>query len=698
MTAPMGDGNEIDLAEARECAPALAAELRRHERLYYLHDAPVISDEAYDEMFRRLVRLEERFPELRTVDSPTQRVGGTVLESLPSVAHAAPMLSLDSDVAVEALERFDGRVRKAIGDAVRYVVEPKFDGASVELVYEDGLLVRAATRGDGVRGEGVTENVRTISTVPLRLRTEERPAPALLAVRGEVIMHIEEFERLNAAQLAAGREPYANPRNAAAGALRQLDTRLTAERPLDIYVYDLLAAEPLELDSQWQVRQSFVDWGLRVNERAVRVGSLAEVIDYHRRLEADRDDIDYEIDGVVIKLDDLAARRVMGATSHHPRWAFALKFEPRRELTRVTNIIAGVGRTGTVTPVALMRPVEIGGVTVSRATLHNREEVARKDIREGDRVRVQRAGDVIPQVVERVKEPGRRRKPRYRMPEACPSCGTPLVERGPFSVCPNRFECPAQLVGRIVHFGSRHALDIEGLGEETARLLVDKGLVRQLPDLLTLEASQLTPLDGFAETSASALVEAIHKAAAVDLDRFLYGLGIPEVGRTVARSLARHFGSLGAVWAAADEQLQVIDGIGPRMAELIIAFFADPGSAAIVDTLLARGVTPGEQPPSPAATVEAAGGDGVADGKGAASAPLAGKRFVLTGTLEAFSREEARARIEALGGQVTSAVSGRTDCVVVGTEPGSKAARAARLEVEILDEAAFSELLGEPVG
>jgi len=676
----------IDLEQAEKRARELGEQLRRHEFLYHVQDSPEISDEAYDKLFRELVGLEESFPVLRTADSPTQRVGGAVLDSLQSVAHAAPMLSLDSDVAMEALERFDARVRKAVEEPVHYVVEPKFDGASVELVFEAGVLVRAATRGDGVRGEGVTENVRTISSVPLRLRTEVRPAPALLSLRGEVLMHIEEFERLNAELLAAGREPYANPRNAAAGALRQLDSRLTAARPLDIYVYDLLWAEPMEFASQWQLRQAFQDWGLRVNERAQRVASVAEMVDYHRLLEADRDDIDYEIDGVVIKLDDLAARRAMGATSHHPRWAFALKFEPRRELTRVMKIVASVGRTGAVTPVALMRPVEIGGVTVSRATLHNREEVTRKDIRAGDRVRVERAGDVIPQVVERVREPGRRRKPRFLMPARCPSCGTPLVERGPFSVCPNRFECPAQLAGRIVHFGSRHALDIEGLGEETARLLVEKGLVRQLSDLLTLEASQLTPLEGFAEKSATALIAAIKKASDADLDRFLYGLGIPEVGRTVARSLARHFGSLAAVRSAGEEALQEIDGIGPRMTEQILAFFTDPASAAIVDLLIARGVTPSAQPPAPetaAPAAEAIVGD----------APLAGKRFVLTGALEGFSREEARTRIEALGGQVTAAVSGKTTYVVIGADPGSKADKAARLGVETLDETAFNALL-----
>ncbi len=405
------------------------------------------------------------------------------------------------------------------------------------------------------------------------------------------------------------------------------------------------------------------------------MNGVDEILEYHRSLVEGRDDIGYEIDGVVIKLDDLAARQQLGATSHHPRWAFAFKFPPRKEITRLDKIISSVGRTGVVTPVALMRPVEIGGVTVSRATLHNREEVARKDIREGDKIRVQRAGDVIPQVVERVPEPGRKRSKPFRLPETCPSCDTPLVERGPFSVCPNSFDCPAQLVGRIFHLGSRNALDIEGLGDETAKLLVDEGLVKHLPDLFDLEAEQLLELDGFAEKSASGLVRSIRQASRAELDRFLFGLGVPEVGVTVARALARHFGSLAALREADEAQLEEVDGVGPRMSEQIVAFFREPRNAEILDRLLEGRIE--------LSRMETEAG----------SEELAGIRFVLTGGLQRLTREQAKNLLESLGAKVTGSVSSRTDYVVAGMDPGSKLAKAQDLGVRILDEEGLIELL-----
>ena len=513
--------------DARKRVEALRAEIRHHEHLYYAEDAPQISDEKYDKLFRDLKTLEERYPDLVTFESPTQRVGGQPLESFEQIDHAAPMLSLNSDADPEAARRFDERVRKALsGQDVSYVAEPKLDGASVELVYERGSLRRAATRGNGLRGEDITANVRTIQAVPLQLRDGRWPVPEFLSVRGEIIMQLDAFEKLNEQLINQAREPFANPRNAAAGALRQLDPRMTATRPLDIYLYDILASTNTDLQSQWETLATLKDWGLRVNDLPRRVESLEGLLEYHQELMDRRDDIGYEIDGVVIKLNPLGLREGLGTTSHHPRWAFAFKFPPRREITRVERIIASVGRTGAVTPVALMRPVELGGVTVSRATLHNREEVERKDIRPGDRVRIQRAGDVIPQVVERVAEVGRRRKPRFKMPENCPSCSTALIEKGPFTMCPNSFGCAAQLTGRLVHLGSRNALDIEGLGEETAKLLVSRELVRQLPDLFDLQSAQLVDLDGFAQKSAENLVEGIRKASHVELHRFLFGLGI----------------------------------------------------------------------------------------------------------------------------------------------------------------------------
>jgi DNA ligase (NAD+) len=650
----------------------LRTQIRHHDYLYYVKDAPEISDEAYDELFDELRSLEERFPDLVTPDSPTQRVGGVPLDKFPTIQHMAPMMSLDSSQDEAALRRFADRIRKATGE-LAYVVEPKFDGASVELVYENGLLVRASTRGDGRRGEGVTENVRTIASVPLRLR--DGGTKGLLAFRGEVIMRIGAFEELNARLMGEGQEPFANPRNAAAGSLRQLDPTITAQRPLDIFVYDLLAGGEDEIATQWEARAALKKWGLRVHPGGRRVTTVEEILDFHQDLYTRRDDLEYELDGVVIKVDDMVVRAQLGATSHHPRWAFAYKFPPRKEVTRVVGIIASVGRTGVVTPVAILRPVNLGGVTVSRASLHNREEIARKDVREGDRVRVQRAGDVIPQVVERVDEPGRKRGRVYTMPNRCPSCGTRLLERGPYTVCPNGFECPAQLVGRLVHFGSRDALDIEGLGEETAKLLVEQTLVQQLPDLFDLTPDQLVELEGFAEKSATNLVEAIQHSANVELHRFLYGLGIPEVGAATARDLAKHFRSFAKIRKASREDLEGVSGVGPKMAEQIAGFFENKRNQATLNQLLDGKVQLVELKTM------------------AAGAALEGKRIVFTGGLERFTRREAQELVESLGARAASSVSKETDYVVAGTDPGSKFDKAQQLGISTMTEDEFVEFL-----
>lgn len=662
----------MNRSQAEKRIRELRAQIRHHDYLYYVKDAPEISDEAYDELFEALKVLEEQFPEFVTPDSPTQRVGGIPLDRFPTIDHLAPMMSLDSSQEEAVLRRFDERIRKAVGDA-SYVVEPKFDGASVELVYEDGALSRASTRGDGRRGEGVTENIRTIASVPLRLRGGG--TAGRLAFRGEVIMRLRAFEELNERLMAAGREPFANPRNAAAGSLRQLDPKITAQRPLDIFVYDLLAGAEEEVETQWEVLSALKRWGLRVNEAARRVTSVEEILEFHEYLRARRDDLEYELDGVVIKVDDLALRRDLGATSHHPRWAFAYKFPPRKEVTRVLRIVPSIGRTGVVTPVAMLRPVTLGGVTVSRASLHNREEVVRKDVREGDRVRVQRAGDVIPQVVERVAEPGRKRGPAYEMPNRCPSCGTRLVERGPFTLCPNSLECPAQLAGRLVHFASREALDIQGLGDETAKLLVEKGLVGQLPDLFELAAAPLMELEGFADRSATNLVSAIRRSANTELHRFLYALGIPEVGAAVARDLARHFRSFERIRRASRSELEAVPGVGPKMAEQIEGFFRDDRNQTILDELLDGKVT----------LIEAK--------ETAGRAALEGVKVVFTGGLDRLNRREAQELVESLGGRVTSSVSKETDYVVAGTDPGSKLERAQELGVRTMTEDEFLAFL-----
>ena len=655
-------------------AEALREELRRHLHLYHVEDRPEISDAEFDRLYAELLSIEAAHPDLVTPDSPSQRVGSGPRSELPTAEHTAPMLSLDSTQDDDEVRRFDERVRKGLENEPQYLLEPKLDGASIELVYEEGLFVRAVTRGNGQTGEVVTENVRTIASLPLRLREQARPAPELLAIRGEVIMYLSAFEALNERMVEQGSETYVNPRNSASGSLRQLDSRITASRPLDVLAYDILLIRGTQLTSDEEGVQALGDWGFKTPERVELVSTVDEILQYHRRFDVDRDHLDYEIDGVVIKLNDLDAREDLGATSHHPRWALALKFEPRKEVTRIERIAVSVGRTGKLTPVALLRPVEVGGVTVARASLHNREEVSRKDVREGDMVRIQRAGDVIPQVVERVEEEGRERGAAFEMPDHCPACDTPVEESGPFTYCPNRFGCPAQLKRGIVHFGSRTGLDIEGLGEETANLLVDRGLVKELANLFDLTAEDLEPLDGFAEKSAANLAEAIQVKKTVELRRFLYGLGIPEVGATVARDLARAFRSFEGVDAATAEELEAVDGIGPIMSEHIRNFLDDKRNRDRIRAVLDRGMV--LIPPE-----DITGG------------AFSGQKFVFTGGLEGFARSEAKRLIEGAGGKVVGSVSGGTSYVVVGTDPGSKLAKAQELEVPVLTEADFVALL-----
>lgn len=653
--------------------------LNRHSHLYHVDARPEISDAEYDRLFRRLRDLEETYPSLVSPESPTHRVGAPPQDAFETIEHVAPMLSLDSSEKAEDVARFDERVRKALGAGVHpvYILEPKLDGASIELVYERGVLVRAVTRGNGREGEGVTANVRTIPSVPLTLRTDERDAPDLLSVRGEVLMYISDFADFNAELVAIGEEPYASPRNSAAGAIRQLDSRVTASRKLDVVAYDVIAARGVTFATDSEGLDAIRAWGFRLPERIETVTDVDGIVAYHGRFNDVRDELDYEIDGIVIKLDDLSARRAMGSTSHHPRWAMAYKFRPRQEVTIIEKIDVQVGRTGVLTPVALLRPVVVGGVTVSRASLHNREELRRKDLREHDEVRIQRAGDVIPQVVE-VLVHHDDRAPPFEMPDVCPACGTRVYREGPRTVCPNRWGCPAQLEGRIVHYASRAALDIEGLGEETATLLVDEGLVTRLADLYDLRAEQLTGLDGFAERSASALVDAIAAARAPDLPRFLVALGIPQVGVTVARTLAERFGSFEAIREAEREALESIDGIGPKMSEAIRGFFEDARNAEAIDALLAKGVEP--------ETVETLAED----------LPNAGTA-VFTGTIP-VARIVAENAWRRVGGQTSSSVSRKTDFVVAGENAGSKLEKAERLAVPVLDFDGFVRKLEEHGG
>lgn len=662
---------------------SLREQLHHHNYLYHVLDSPEISDEQYDALMTELRDLEGEHPELVTPDSPSQRVGGSTLTGFDTARHARPMLSLDSSARPEDLRAFDTRLRRAVAgiggspDAIAYSLEPKIDGLSAELVYEGGLLARAVTRGDGVVGEVITANVRTIRSVPIRLRSSLRPVPAHLAVRGEIYLPIQDFDEVNEALINEGKQPFANPRNAAAGSVRQIDPKNTARWPLTIYCYDVLDGDAA-FATQSELLGALADWGFPVNQLNAAATDVDGVLAYFAGIELRRDDLAYEVDGVVVKLEDIAQRERLGATAHHPRWAYAIKFVPRQEVTQVLKIIAGVGRTGVVTPVALMRPVNIGGVTVSRANLHNIEDIERKDIREGDTVRVERAGDVIPQVVERV-ETGDDRGAPFVMPSECPSCGTPLVRRGPYTLCPNSFGCPGQLVGRLTYYGSRGGLDIEGLGEKTVSQLVERDLVKRFPDLYDLRAEQLVGLDGFAERSAEKLAAAIDASRTPTLPRFLTALGVPEVGPAVARTLARRFGTFERIRAASVEELDAVDGIGEVMAGHIHAFFNEPHTARVLDDLLDGRVSPLPEETGPLAGEQ----------------PFAGLTFVFTGAMAGFTREAAEALVQALGAKASGSVSKKTSYVVAGESAGSKLAKAQDLGVTVLDESGFLALLAE---
>lgn len=655
-------------------AEELRLELNRHGRLYYVEARPEITDLEYDELFRRLVDLELRFPDLASLDSPTQRVGAEPQDKFETVPHVAPMLSLDSTQELDVVHRFHDRVSKAlgVGNEPSYLLEPKLDGASIELVYEDGLFTRAVTRGNGQEGERVTENIRTISSVPLRLRTDVRPAPRMLAIRGEVIMSISNFQDLNAGLIEKGAEPYASPRNSAAGAIRQLDPSVAASRKLDVFVYDVLALEGHSVITDSAGVDALRDWGLKVPERVEFARSVQDIASYHQHFVTARDRMDYEIDGVVIKLDDLAARAAMGSTSHHPRWALAFKFPPRQEITRIDKIDIQVGRTGVLTPVAFLRPVVVGGVRVARASLHNRDELKRKDLREGDNVLIQRAGDVIPQVVK-VLERVEGRSPAFSMPAECPVCGTSVYEEGPRTICPNRFGCRAQLKGRITHFAARAALDIEGLGEETAHVLVETGLVSGLAQLFDITAEQLVQLDGFAEKSATGLVSAIQAKKTPELRRFLVALGIPEVGVNVARQLAAHFGDFSLIRSARREDLEAIPGVGPLMSKAITNFFDEDRNTVTLDALLERGVKARVTDPADTALADLGA-------------------VVFTGTIP-VPRVVAESAWRNIGGSVTGSVSKKTTFVVAGENAGSKLGKAEKLGVQVLNFEEFVERL-----
>ncbi|ESP89589.1 NAD-dependent DNA ligase LigA [Candidatus Halobonum tyrrellensis] len=663
-------------AAAADQAALLRDAVREHDYRYYTRADPLVADRTYDALFARLEDLEAAF-DLDTAGSPTQAVGGETLDELGSVEHVRPMRSIDQSGEADDVREFDERVRREVGD-VEYVCEPKFDGLSVEVVYEDGRYVRASTRGDGETGDDVTAQVRTIRSIPERLSGEY---PDFLAVRGEVFIPRDAFQRHNRERVEAGEEPFANPRNAAAGTLRQLDVDAVAERPLDCFFYDVLGWEadgdgPAEPDSQWAELSTLDALGLHTDSRAELVGDVEAAVDYRDDLMAERERLNYEIDGVVIKVNDRAACEELGATARSYRWAFAYKFPARSEVTTVEDVVVQVGRTGRLTPVALLDPVDVGGVTVSRATLHNPDEIAALGVNVGDRVRVKRAGDVIPQVDEVVES---RSDEPFAFPETCPVCGSDVERDGPVAFCTGGLTCEAQAERAVVHYASRGGLDIEGLGAERVEQLREAGLVERLPDLYRLPGrrDELADLEGWGETSAGNLIDEIEAAREPPLPAFLAALGIPKVGGSTARNLARRFGSFEAVRSAGEAELREVDDVGPTVAETVREFFDDEGNAAVLDDLLAH-VAPEETEPR-------AGDD----------APLDGLTVVFTGSLS-VPRGDAEDLVRRLGGDATGSVSGNTDYLVVGDDPGaSKRSDADDEGVPELNEDEFADLLAE---
>jgi DNA ligase (NAD+) len=663
-------------ADALQRLTELREAIHHHDYLYYVESRPEVSDAEYDQLMRELRELEAAFPDLVAPDSPTQRVAGQPVDAFRPVEHRAAMLSLDNAMSPDDLREFEARLRRALpGAAFQYVCEPKIDGLGVALLYERGRFVRGATRGDGRVGEDVTANLRTIRSLPLALKGRLAALPEV-EVRGEVFMPRADFERLNRTLEDAGEATFANPRNAAAGAVRQKDPTVSAQRPLDVFLYHLGHAPGAALVTHADAIEAMREAGLKTNPRTARYDTLDEVLAYCARLEQDRDALGYDADGVVVKVDSLEHQRRLGSTAHHPRWAVAYKFTARQATTVVQAIEVNVGKTGALTPVAKLTPVPLAGVVISNVSLHNEDEIRRKDIRVGDTVLIERAGDVIPYVVQVVaakRPPG---TTPFAFPDQCPACGGVAFrpEGEAYWRCMNA-ACPAQLKERLKHFGSRRAMDIEGLGEAAIEQLVDRGLVKNFADLYRLGADQLARLDRFAQKSAENLAAAIGGSRSRGLARLLNALGIRLVGERVARLLAMRFGSMERLAAATQQELASVHGIGDVIAASVRKFFDESANVAMLEELGELGVDLTER-------------GAVTDGP----RPLAGKTFVLTGSLAGLTREAARERIEALGGRVTSSVTRKTAYVVVGEAPGSKAEDARRLGVPTLDEAAFLNL------
>lgn len=680
----MSTASPESLKSAARQAAELRDQINRHDYHYYVLDDPLIPDAEYDRLFRELRQTEERFPELVTADSPTQRVGGSPSAAFGQLRHAQPMLSLENAFSDEEVAAFDRRARQRLGLAegteLHYCAEPKLDGVAVSIRYRNGLMEWAATRGDGAMGEDVTANVRTIAQVPLRLRG--RDIPQIIDVRGEVFLSHDVFAATNERAQREGRKAFANPRNAAAGSLRQLDPRVTAERRLQVFFYGFGYADPQPVvSSHTELLAQLREWGLRVSPLATRVAGTEGCLGYYRDMQIRRAQLPYDIDGVVYKIDEYAQQKSLGFVSRAPRWAIAHKFPAQEQITTVREIEFQVGRTGALTPVARLEPVVVGGVTVSNATLHNVDELHRKDVRPGDTVIVRRAGDVIPEVVGILPD----RRPQdarpVQLPETCPACGSAVMreEGEAIARCTAGLYCPAQRKESLRHFASRRAMDIEGLGERLIQTLVDADKLRTPADIYRLKAAEIAALEGWGEKSADKLMTAIQASKRTTLARFLFALGIRTVGEATARALAEHFGSLQAILSADETGLQEVSDVGPIVAAHIRTFLDQPQNAEVITELRELGVSWPDQP-------RAATDPG-------SSMPLAGKTFVLTGALSSMTRDEAAARIQALGGKVSGSVSRKTDYVVAGEKAGSKLKRAGDLGVVVLSESPFFELL-----
>jgi DNA ligase (NAD+) len=668
---------KIPKAKAIKRINELRPEIERHNYLYYIENNPEISDAEFDILMEELKSLESLYPELITPDSPTHRIGGYVAAGFKSVEHIIPMMSIDNITDDEGAYEFNKRVKKIveISSDIEYVAEPKFDGVSVSLKYENGILVQAATRGDGKIGEEVTVNVKTIKSIPLRLNSSNG-IPERLEVRGEVVINKESFKKLNKELADEGEPIFANPRNAAAGSLRQLDSSITAKRPLDFHPWGIGDVVGYDFKTEWEIINKIHDWGFRSEQRFKLCKDIGEAISYRHEMESMRDDLPYEADGIVIKVNDRRYQRELGTTAKFPRWAIAYKFKPRQATTKIRDIIVQVGRMGLITPLAKVEPVKIGGVTIRNASLHTEDIVRQRDVRIGDTVLIERAGDVIPQIVKAIAEKRTGEEKVFYMPQTCPSCRTRLERDGAYYYCPN-LSCPAQLQGRIEHLASRKAFDIRGLGEKIVIQLMKEGLIKDLADVFYLKKEDLIGLERFAEKSAANLVEEIEKSKKITFNRFILALSIRHVGERMAQILAENFNSLDDLMESTEESLMEVPTVGPEVAKSIISFFGEQKNRDTIDKILSAGVKIEYRP-------SVKKGD-----------KFSGLTFVLTGTLENFTRDEAKRLIEQEGGIVTSSVSKRTSYVVVGKNPGSKLESAESLGIDTIDEDEFKRMIGK---